>query len=212
MAPLKTQPFRLFFLIDKEYTDNIPIGKPIANSTANVLDRDGHLLPPGIPGELYVGGDGVARGYLNSPELTANKFFAYELHELNELKQINKSFFGGSRGAVFSKKAPLVYKTGDRARWLTDGNIEFLGRIDNQVKIRGYRIEMQEIENRLLKIEGVKEAVVIDLVDASGSKYLCAYVVIEEESQLTGLRDLLSKDLPEYMIPSYFISDERRSL
>jgi len=182
-GPTENTTFSTTYLIDKEYTENIPIGRPIANSTAYVLDRDCNLLPPGVAGELYVGGDGVARGYLNSPELTFEKF--------NRSYRTNKTY--------------ICYKTGDLARWLSNGVIEFLGRIDNQVKIRGYRIEMQEIENRLLKVESVKEAIVIDRVDASGSKYLCAYVVIEEEGLLAGLRDLLSKDLPEYMIPSYFI-------
>ncbi|HLP61975.1 MAG TPA: amino acid adenylation domain-containing protein, partial [Candidatus Deferrimicrobium sp.] len=185
-GPTENTTFSTTFLITQEYTRNIPIGRPIANSTAYVLDRDGNLLPPGVPGELYAGGDGVARGYLNSPELTAEKFN-------NEYR------------AYGSYKTNILYKTGDRARWLAGGVIEFLGRIDTQVKIRGYRIEMQEIENRLLKYEPVKEAVVIDLVDTSGNKYLCAYVVSEEESRITGLRDLLSKDLPEYMIPSHFI-------
>ncbi|HLP44508.1 MAG TPA: amino acid adenylation domain-containing protein [Candidatus Kapabacteria bacterium] len=191
-GPTENTTFSTTFLIDREYPGNIPIGKPIANSTAYVLNRDGGLLPPGVPGELYVGGDGLSRGYLNSPELTGEKF------------DHSKSFSGGIGGRLY-KKAPLLYCTGDLARWLTEGVIEFLGRIDNQVKIRGYRIEMQEIENRLLKAEGVKEAVVIDMADASGSKYLCAYVVIEEEFQITGLRDLLSKNLPDYMIPSYFV-------
>ncbi|MDQ1354395.1 MAG: hypothetical protein QG657_4704, partial [Acidobacteriota bacterium] len=211
-GPTENTTFSTTLLIDKEYTENIPIGRPIANSLAYVLDRDCNLLPPGVAGELYVGGEGVARGYLNSPELTSEKF----KHDLGDCRgyhdRKSKSFFKdpGTRGAGsllgFYKKAPLVfYKTGDLARWLSNGVIEFLGRIDSQVKIRGYRIEMQEIENRLLKVEQVKEAVVIDQVDTSGSKYLCAYVVIEENSLLADLRDLLSKDFPDYMIPTYFI-------
>jgi tyrocidine synthetase-3 len=186
-GPTENTTFSTAYLIDGENSEIIPIGKPIANSTAYVLDRDRNLLPPGVPGELYAGGDGVARGYLNSPELTAEKFIFFPKFLTPSLPRF------------------LLYRTGDLVRWLAEGAIEFLGRIDNQVKIRGYRIEMQEIENRLLKVEGVKEAVVIDLVDASGSKYLCAYIAIEEEIQLPGLRAVLSKDLPEYMIPSYFI-------
>jgi len=201
-GPTENTTFSTTFLIDKEYTENIPIGRPIANSTAYVLDRDRNLLPPGVPGELYTGGDGVARGYLNSPELTAEKFEP----QINQIKKtiINKSFSGGA-GGRFYKKAPLLYRTGDMARWLANGVIEFLGRIDTQVKIRGYRIEISEIEIRLLKYEPIKEAVVIDMADANGSKYLCAYIVIDDELQLTEFRELLLKELPEYMIPSYFI-------
>ncbi|MGD2085220.1 MAG: amino acid adenylation domain-containing protein [Candidatus Aminicenantes bacterium] len=192
-GPTENTTFSTTFLIDKEYTENIPIGRPIANSTAYVLDRDGNLLPPGVAGELYAGGDGVARGYLNSPELTAERFIELEVEE---------DIYHKSYRTCMSY---IIYRTGDLVRWLANGVIEFLGRIDTQVKIRGYRIEMSEIAIRLLKYEPIKEAVVIDLVDATGSKYLCAYIVIDEEFQLTGFRDLLSKDLPEYMIPSYFI-------
>ncbi|HLP60675.1 MAG TPA: condensation domain-containing protein, partial [Candidatus Deferrimicrobium sp.] len=185
-GPTENTTFSTYFPIDKEYDTHIPIGKPISNSTVYILTPYGRLQPMGVPGELCTGGDGVARGYLNHPELTAEKFISF-FHELN------KSFWG------------ILYHTGDQARWLAGGVIEFLGRIDNQVKIRGYRIEMQEIENRLLKIERVKEAVVIDLADAGGSKYLCAYVVIEGEGQPAEIRDLLAKVLPDYMIPSYFV-------
>ncbi|HLP58410.1 MAG TPA: amino acid adenylation domain-containing protein [Candidatus Deferrimicrobium sp.] len=181
-GPTENTTFSTFFPIAQDYDHHIPVGKPISNSTVYILDSYGSLRPMGVAGELCTGGDGVARGYLNHPELTNDKF---------KIKN--------------EKINALLYHTGDLARWLADGNIEFLGRIDNQVKIRGYRIEMQEIENRLLKIEGVNEAVVIDRVDESGGRYLCAYVVGEAKCRIDGLRDLLNKVLPDYMIPAYFM-------
>jgi amino acid adenylation domain-containing protein/non-ribosomal peptide synthase protein (TIGR01720 family) len=149
------------------------IGKPIANTQAFILDKDSNLLPMGVPGELCISGHCLARGYLNRSELTAEKF---------DHDRKSKSFCGGSRGAVFSKKAPLaaggkIYKTGDLARWLPEGVIEFLGRIDNQVKIKGYRVELGEIETRLLSHPQVEEATVIVRQDDTEDKYLCAYIV-----------------------------------
>ncbi|MGB7604589.1 MAG: amino acid adenylation domain-containing protein, partial [Lutisporaceae bacterium] len=169
------------FEVDKGY-DNIPIGKPIANTQIYILDNNNKLLPIGIPGELCIGGESLARGYLNNTELTAEKF-------------IENSFAKGQR----------LYKTGDLARWLPDGNIEFLGRIDYQIKIRGFRIELGEIESSLLKLTGVKEAAVIDR-EKEGNKYLCAYLVSEVEYSARNLREELKKSLPDYMIPSYFIT------
>lgn len=169
------------FVIDKLY-DNIPIGKPTANTQLYILDRFNRLQPVGVPGELCIGGVGLARGYLNNAALTAEKFIA-------------SPFAEGQR----------LYKTGDLARWLPDGNLEFLGRIDQQVKIRGYRVELGEIENSLLKLEGVREAVVLDKGDA-GSKYLCAYLVSEVEHGSKWLREELKKSLPDYMIPAYFVA------
>jgi fengycin family lipopeptide synthetase D len=167
------------FVIDKAY-DNIPIGRPTANTQAYILDKYNKPQPIGVPGELCLGGEGLARGYLNNAELTAEKFTA-------------NPFIKGGR----------LYKTGDLARWLPEGNIEFLGRIDQQVKIRGFRIELGEIENCILKLAGVKEAVVIDRGEA-GNKYLCAYLVSETEYSAHRLREELKKSLPDYMIPAYF--------
>ncbi|MCP5104796.1 MAG: AMP-binding protein, partial [bacterium] len=167
----------------------IPIGKPIANTAAYIVDRFDRPVPVGIPGELLVGGDSVARGYLNNPELTAEKF---------------------SRGAAPSLSTPL-YRTGDLARWLFNGEIEFLGRIDQQVKIRGYRVELSEIETRLSALENIKEAVVLDREDPAGEKYLCAYIVARSTGHpaVEELREYLARYLPDYMIPSYFINLER---
>jgi bacitracin synthase 3 len=169
--------------------NTVPIGKPIDNIHLYVLDQSQNIQPVGIPGELYIAGDGLARGYLHQPELTAAKFVA-------------NPFIPGTR----------MYRTGDLAQWLPDGNIEFLGRIDHQVKIRGNRIELGEIENRLLEHELIKEAVAIDRSDAGGTKYLCAYIVAMDELKVPELREYLLQKLPEYMVPSYFVKLDKMPL
>ncbi|MCP5104082.1 MAG: amino acid adenylation domain-containing protein, partial [bacterium] len=169
--------------------EEITIGKPEWNTAVYILGGGNHLQPVGIPGELCIGGAGVARGYLNNPELTAEKF-----SPAGPAVQTLLSLYPSAR----------LYHSGDLARWLPDGNIEFLGRIDLQVKIRGYRIEPGEIENRLLHQEEIKEAVVIDRVNSSGQKYLCAYIVSDREWTTPELRECLLKELPDYMVPTYF--------
>jgi thioesterase domain-containing protein/acyl carrier protein len=168
-------------------SQNIPIGTPIYNNYVYILDKNMQVQPIGVPGELCIGGDGLARGYLNRPELTAEKFIDFHHSRL--------------------------YRTGDLARWLPDGNIEFLGRIDQQVKIRGFRIELGEIEMRLIGHHEIKEAVVICREHATGNKYLCAYIVRSDEIAVelssAELREYLSQRLPEYMIPAYFIQVEK---
>ena len=188
-GPTENTTFSTCFTIDREYRESIPIGTPISNSTAYIVGRNNELAPIGVYGELWVGGDGVARGYLNNPELTKQKF-------------IDNPFVSSGR----------IYRTGDLARWLPDGNIEFLGRIDNQVKIRGFRIELGEIESQLLKIDGIKEAIVLDKKDESSNKYLCAYIAGKKEFNISELRQRLTKELPDYMIPSYFIQLEKMPL
>ncbi|MED1944045.1 MULTISPECIES: tyrocidine non-ribosomal peptide synthetase TycB [Brevibacillus] len=163
-----------------------PIGKPISNTGIYILDEKLQMKPEGIVGELYISGANVGRGYLHNPELTAEKF-------------LENPYQSGER----------MYRTGDLARWMPDGNIEFLGRIDHQVKIRGHRIELGEIESHLLNHDSIKEAVVIDRTDETGGKYLCAYVVLSEEVSNEELRAYLSRTLPEYMIPSFFMKLER---
>lgn len=163
--------------------DSIPIGKPIDNIYLYILNSAGRVQPIGVPGELHIAGDGLARGYLNRPELTAEKF-------------VNNPFKTGER----------MYRTGDLARWSSDGNIEYLGRMDNQVKVRGFRIELGELEEELLKHGEVKEAVAAAWEDTDGSKYLCAYIVSDKEPKVTELREHLLRNLPEYMVPSYFVS------
>ncbi len=180
------------FSIDYETAaglNSIPIGVPLNNVQVYILGKDREVLPLGAAGELYISGDGVGRGYLNRMELTEQKF-------------VENPFVPGSR----------MYRTGDLARWLPDGTIEFLGRIDYQVKIRGYRIELGEIENRLLTHESVREAAVIDREDGYGTKYLCAYIAGKEDLTTGELREFLLRDLPEYMVPSYFIQLEKLPL
>ncbi|MES9730365.1 MULTISPECIES: condensation domain-containing protein, partial [Bacillus] len=157
--------------------NKVVIGKPIANKRVYIFNKDLQLQPIGVPGELFIGGEGVARGYLNRGDMTKERFIVNP-YQVNE----------------------KIYRTGDIVRWLSDGNIEFLGRNDEQVKIRGYRVELGEIETKLTEHAFVKEAVVV-LKDRN----LCAYIVSERDWMVTEMRQHLQKELPEYMIPSYFI-------
>jgi aryl carrier-like protein len=168
------------------YGQRIPIGRPISNTQIYILDSNLQSLPVGIPGELHIGGAGLARGYLNRPELTQEKFIPNPF-----------SNYPDSR----------LYKTGDLARYLPDGNIEYLGRIDNQVKIRGFRIELGEIETVLKQHSQVQSSVIIDQEDTSGNKRLVAYIVPQKETTPTPneLRQFLKEKLPDYMIPSAFV-------
>jgi acyl-coenzyme A synthetase/AMP-(fatty) acid ligase/acyl carrier protein len=185
----------------------IPIGKPLMNYKVLILDKGFYLVPVGVPGEISISGKGMSRGYLNQPELTREKF-------------ITSPFF----------KAERVYRTGDLARWLQDGNIQFLGRIDQQVKIRGNRIELGEIENQLLKHNKIRKVVVIAKELKKENKDLCAYYVTVSENprfeekidhsmqqdipgdnidlNISDLKEFLKKRLPDNMIPSYFMQLE----
>src|SRR5262249_14279951 len=165
----------------------VSIGTPIANTQIYMLDSSLQPVPVGVHGELYIGGDGLARGYLNRPELTAEKFVANP--------------FSSQPGA-------RLYRTGDRARYLPDGNIEYLGRVDNQVKIRGYRIELDEIEATLNQHAAVKDSVVVARErESSEEKELVGYIVPNQDSvsSASDLRFLLRQKLPDYMIPSAFV-------
>jgi amino acid adenylation domain-containing protein len=166
--------------------DKIPIGKPIDNIKLFIVNRSLQLLPVGKPGELVISGVGLARGYLNQPQLTSRQF-------------VNAPFLKGNQ----------LYKTGDLAEWLPDGNIDFLGRIDHQVKINGIRIEPGEIESFLVNHKDIKEAVVIPKVNKNGNHYLCGYVVSEKELVESEIRKFLSRDLPLYMVPTYLIQLEK---
>ncbi|MEK9495952.1 amino acid adenylation domain-containing protein [Photorhabdus sp. P32] len=163
---------------------NIPIGRPIANTRVYLLDEQGQPAPLGREGEIYVGGDGVACGYLNRPELTAERFVVDPFSDASDAR---------------------MYRTGDLARYLPDGNLEFLGRNDQQIKIRGFRIEPGEIEARLVEYAAVGEAVVLALGEGQ-DKQLVAYVLAEPNNELpTHLREHLSARLPDYMVPAAFV-------
>ncbi|KAF9972756.1 hypothetical protein BGZ75_001373, partial [Mortierella antarctica] len=163
----------------------LPIGRPISNTPHYILDEHLALVPIGVVGELYIGGPGVANGYLNRPKLTAERFLADPFAEVH-----------GAR----------MYKTGDLVRYLPDGNLVFVGRNDNQVKIRGFRVELGEIEERLAEHPQVREAVVVVLGEGSDNKRLVAYVVAEPHDNLVHtLREYLLVNLPEYMVPSVFM-------
>ncbi|KAF9271780.1 hypothetical protein BGZ68_003073, partial [Mortierella alpina] len=164
--------------------DRLPIGRPIGNTQVYVLDKHCNLVPLGATGELYIAGAGVATGYLNQPDLTAERFLPDPFSE--------------DEGA-------RMYKTGDLVRYLPDGNLVFMGRNDEQVKIRGFRIELGEIEARLVEHELVKEAVVLALGEG-GDKRLVAYVAADQNEQLAHtLREHLATNMPEYMVPAAFV-------
>ncbi len=184
-----------------------PIGRPIANDRLYILDRNLEPVPIGVPGELYIGGVGLANGYLNRPDLTAEKFITINNKNLPPSSSFLLPSFKNLLSSSFFL-LPSLYKTGDLARYLFDGNIEFLGRIDNQVKIRGFRIEIGEIENTLSQHPAVKETVVLAREDQPGNKRLVAYIVPENEiteDVVPQLKQYLKEKLAEYMIPSAFV-------
>src|SRR6185295_7396935 len=176
---------------ESRWEGTVPIGKPIANTTVYILDGQQRVVPVGVYGEIYAGGDGLARGYLNGPELTAEKFVPHPF-----------SARGGER----------LYRTGDVGRWLQDGSIEFLGRVDEQVKLRGFRIELGEVEAVLVQHPAVREAVVVIKEYGPGDERLVAYVVGEESLQSGELRQYLKGVLPEYMVPQVLVQLERLPL
>jgi acyl-coenzyme A synthetase/AMP-(fatty) acid ligase/acyl carrier protein len=164
----------------------VMIGRPIANTPVYILDQHLQPVPLGVSGELYIGGAGVSRGYLNRPDLTEKAFV--------------KNPFSPDPSAV-------MYKTGDLTRYYANGNIEFLGRIDQQIKIRGFRVELGEIETVLLEHPSIKQAVVIVREDRPGDARLVAYMVHAEGLKIDSkeLRQFLRKKLPDYMIPQHFV-------
>ena len=181
---------------DQGISNTVPIGRPVANTQIYILDANLQPVPVGVIGDLYIGGDGVSRGYLNRPELTAERFIANPFDS-----------------------SSIIYKTGDLARYLLDGNIEFFGRSDQQVKVRGFRIETGEVEVALAEHPSVRQAVVVAWKERSPDASLVAYVVADEDAALSEskgeeeadpaqLREFLRTKLPEYMLPSIFVNLE----
>ncbi|MDQ1925112.1 non-ribosomal peptide synthetase, partial [Massilia pseudoviolaceinigra] len=190
-GPTECTDVSAFYRLGNKWVHNLnmapPIGRPIANTQIYILDTHLQPVPLGVDGEIYIGGVGVARGYLNRPDLTAERFIA---------------------DPFSTKIGARLYKTGDLARYLPDGNIDYIGRNDFQVKIRGFRIELGEIEATLATCAGVREAFVTAREDAPDEKRLVAYVIVKEDAVLStaDLRAQLSSVLPEYMVPSAFVT------
>ncbi len=185
-GPTENTTFTCCYRIPNPLKDNltsIPIGKAIANTEIYILDRNLQPVSIGEAGELYIGGDGLAKGYLNRPDLTAAKFIPHPFEE---------------------NSAAKLYKTGDEVRYLADGNLEFIGRLDNQVKLRGYRIELSEIEIALTQNNTIRDAVVICREDNPDNKYLAAYITSEDSQEINvkELKDYLHSKLPDYMVPT----------
>jgi acyl-CoA synthetase (AMP-forming)/AMP-acid ligase II len=198
---------------------SVPIGRPIANTTAYVLDAHLRPVPIGVPGELYVGGDGLAHGYHRRPDLTAERFVPNPFVDCSS--QIADCRLEPDDTPSAKRQAPSanptrLYRTGDLARWLPDGRLLFLGRIDQQVKIRGFRVELDEIAVVLRQHPFVREAVVLAREDAPGDKRLVAYLVpaadAPGEALPAELRAHLQQHLPAYMLPSAFVPLERLPL
>lgn len=184
-GPTENTTFSLFYQITKDtLMEKTPIGKPISNTQAYVYNGKS-FCGIGIQGELCLGGLGLAKGYLNNTKMTNDKFIENP-----------------------NKKGDILYRTGDLVKWLEDGNIEYLGRIDDQVKIRGYRIELNEIENEIRKIDGIKDAVVV-VKEINNNKTICAYFIAKEKKSIFDIKESLRKSLPEYMIPTYMSELER---
>ncbi|WHZ55988.1 non-ribosomal peptide synthetase [Metabacillus hrfriensis] len=189
-GPTETTIFSTLYVCnEKEEGSSLPIGKPLNNYRAYILDQDHSPVPLGATGELCIAGAGVGRGYINNPDLTNERF-------------VSDPFVPGKR----------MYKTGDLARWLQNGNIEYIGRIDHQVKIKGVRVEPDEIKEHLLNHSSVKDAVVIAKQNQSDESYLCAYLITIQDVNTADLREYLKNKLPDYMIPSHFVKLESMPL
>jgi amino acid adenylation domain-containing protein len=194
-GPTESTTFVCAYRVNKGYRpeSSIPIGRPIANTTVHVLDERQQPVPVGTPGELYIGGEGLARGYLNNPELTQEKFFP---------------------DLFRSDPTARLYRTGDRVRCLADGNLEFLGRFDDQVKILGHRIEPGEIEATVRQHPCVRQAVVIARSHERGEQQLVAYVVSASRGRSSSeeLKRYLAGRLPHYMVPTHVVAIDRLPL
>ncbi|HLM42772.1 MAG TPA: amino acid adenylation domain-containing protein, partial [Myxococcaceae bacterium] len=194
-GPTESTTFATWYHVEQvaQNVTTVPIGGGLSNTTLYVLDRNGQPVPVGVPGELYIGGEGLAWGYLHRPELTAEKFVPHPFS---------------------SKPGERLYRTGDVVRWLPGGNIEFVGRVDSQVKIRGFRIELGEVESSLLGYSGVGEAVVMVREDSPGDRRLVGYVVAREGQGLEvgELKAYLKDKLPDYMVPAALVKLDKLPL
>lgn len=189
-GPTETTIFSTYYICHKnEESSSIPIGKPLSNYRAYILNQDYYPVPIGVTGELYIAGAGVVRGYINKSDLTDEKF-------------ISDPFIPGEK----------MYKTGDLTRWLPNGDIEYIGRIDHQVKVKGVRVEPDEIKNHILNHKSIENAIVVAKQNQSNESYLCAYLIANQEVTSTELRNYLGNKLPEYMIPSHFVQLESMPL
>ncbi|MBA4146721.1 MAG: amino acid adenylation domain-containing protein [Verrucomicrobia bacterium] len=188
-GPTESTTFTCCYRVPKNLGDarSVPIGAPISNTQVYILSEHFQPAPIGMAGELFIGGDGLAREYLNAPDLTSQKFV------LNP--------FSAEPGA-------RLYRTGDRARWLPDGNVEFLGRLDTQVKVRGFRIELSEVESALATHPSVQQCIMSVREDSSGTRQLVAYVIFKPDASKNpaDLREFLGRELPAYMVPSAFVA------
>ncbi|WP_264530612.1 non-ribosomal peptide synthetase [Flavobacterium sp. N502540] len=181
-GPTENTTFSITHTIDLPIKTSVPIGVPISNSTVYIMDKNHQLVPKGAIGEICVGGDGLARGYLNNAELTHSKF-------------IKNPY----------KTAERLYKTGDLGRWTNNNTIEFIGRKDNQVKLRGYRIELGEIENILCTHQSIFSSLVVITDGTAAEKKLIAYVITDDDLESNSLKNWLRTQLPKYMIPNHFV-------
>ncbi len=190
-GPTETTVCSTFYLVDTgDKYNRTPIGKPLNNSSVYVLNSDMNPVPVGISGELYIGGDGLGRGYLNRPELTFDRFLINPfMSEEDKLKGRNSK----------------IYKTGDVVKWLPGGNLEFVGRNDNQIKIRGFRVELGEIEDKLSNYPSVTQCIILCKEHDNNNKYLAAYYLADKKILHEELSNYLKNILPDYMIPSSFI-------
>jgi len=181
-GPTENTTFTTCLRVNHTYQEDIPLGRPVANTSAYVLDRNLQLCPIGIPGEICTGGDGVARGYLARPELTREKFIANPFVEND-----------------------ILYRTGDLGCWHADGTLSFLGRVDDQVKVRGFRVEPGEVEHHMREHLSVTGACVLTLQTVVGTCELVGYYTADAELDTKPLRDFLAERLPHYMVPSHFV-------
>ncbi|HEX5752319.1 MAG TPA: amino acid adenylation domain-containing protein, partial [Archangium sp.] len=194
-GPTESTTFATWYHVEQvaQNVTTVPIGGGLSNTTLYVLDRNGQPVPVGVPGELYIGGEGLAWGYLHRPELTAEKFVPHPFA---------------------TQPGERLYRTGDVVRWLPGGNIEFVGRVDSQVKVRGFRIELGEVESALVGYPGVGEAVVMVREDSPGDRRLVGYVVAREGQafEVSELKAYLKDKLPDYMVPAALVKLDKLPL